>query len=75
MAQPVSMTLGMYIMPPESISAAYFIDASHQSVCVSFLRNGSVKCYLGNKYACNKEELSEASFLIRSVSHQKKEGD
>jgi hypothetical protein len=29
------MKLGMYIMAPEPISTAYFIDPSHQSVSVS----------------------------------------
>jgi hypothetical protein len=38
------MKLGMYeyIMAPEPISTAYFINLSHQSVCL--LGNGSVKC-------------------------------
>jgi hypothetical protein len=41
------MKLGTYIMAAESISAAYFVNPSHQSVCLSFLPlegNGSVKC-------------------------------
>jgi hypothetical protein len=28
------MKLGMYIMVPEPISAAYFMNPSHQSVCL-----------------------------------------
>jgi hypothetical protein len=28
------MKLGMYIMAPESISTAYFINSSHQSLCI-----------------------------------------
>jgi hypothetical protein len=78
MAEPVFMKLGMYIMTPEPISASYFISPFHQSVCLCvcrFLRNGSVKYYRGNKYTCNKEELLEASFPIRSMSYQRKEGD
>jgi hypothetical protein len=47
-AEPVFMKLVMYIVTPESISVAYFINPSHQSVCLyvyplSLLGNGSVK--------------------------------
>jgi hypothetical protein len=40
-----SMKLGLYIMAPEPISVAYFINPSHQSMClcVSLLGKGSVK--------------------------------
>jgi hypothetical protein len=34
MPEPIFMKLGMYIMAPESISTAYFINPSHQSVCL-----------------------------------------
>jgi hypothetical protein len=34
MVEPVFMKLGMYIMAPEPISAAYFINPWHQSVCL-----------------------------------------
>jgi hypothetical protein len=34
MAEAVFMKLGMYIMAPELISKAYFINPSHQSVSV-----------------------------------------
>jgi hypothetical protein len=49
MPKPVFMKLGMYIMAPEPISTAYFINPSHQSVSVcvyllSLLGKGSVKC-------------------------------
>jgi hypothetical protein len=49
MPEPVFMKLGMYIMAREPILTAYFINASHQSVCLymciplSLLGNGSVK--------------------------------
>jgi hypothetical protein len=47
MTEPVFMKLGMYTMPPEVISTAYFINPSHQSVflyvySLSLLGNGSV---------------------------------
>jgi hypothetical protein len=32
MSEPVFMKLGMYIMAPEPISTAYFINPSHQSL-------------------------------------------
>jgi hypothetical protein len=34
MAEPIFMKLGMYIMAPEPISTAYFINPSRQSVCL-----------------------------------------
>jgi hypothetical protein len=49
MAETIFMKLGICIMIPEPISAAYFINPSHQSVSIyvtllSLLGNGSVKC-------------------------------
>jgi hypothetical protein len=49
MREPIFMKLGMCTVAPEPISAAYFINSSHQSVsvCVSLLLllgRGSVKC-------------------------------
>jgi hypothetical protein len=34
MAEPIFMILGMYTTAPESISTAYFVSPSHQSVCL-----------------------------------------
>jgi hypothetical protein len=34
MPEPVFMKLGMYIMAPEHISMVYFINPSHQTVCL-----------------------------------------
>jgi hypothetical protein len=34
MAEPVFTKLGIYIMAPQPISTAYFINPSHQSVCM-----------------------------------------
>jgi hypothetical protein len=56
MPEPIFMKLGMYIMAPEPISSAYFINPSHQSVCLyvypplSLLDNSSVDTSLGNYY-------------------------
>jgi hypothetical protein len=49
MPEPICMKPGMYVMAPEPISTAYFINPSQQSVCmyvyfrVSLLDNGSVE--------------------------------
>jgi hypothetical protein len=44
MTEPIFMKLGMYIMALEPISTAYFINPSHQCVCMCLLLgNGSVK--------------------------------
>jgi hypothetical protein len=34
MAEPVFMKHGMYILAPEPITLAYFVNPSHQSVCL-----------------------------------------
>jgi hypothetical protein len=34
MSEPMFIKLGMYIMAPEPISTACFINPSHQSVCL-----------------------------------------
>jgi hypothetical protein len=34
MPEPIFLKLGMYIIAPESISTAYFINPSHQTVCL-----------------------------------------
>jgi hypothetical protein len=49
MPEPVFMKYGLYIKAPQTISAAYFINPSHPSMCLhmypqlSLLGNGSVK--------------------------------
>jgi hypothetical protein len=57
------MKLGMYSMAPEPISTAYFINPSHQSVCLfvcplSLLGNGSVKKrYRDNEYTRSNKRI------------------
>jgi hypothetical protein len=72
MPKPVFMKPGMYIMAHEPISTAYFINPTHQSVCLhvcppSFLGNGSVK-----NVTVATNELLEAFYLyaIRAVSKE-----
>jgi hypothetical protein len=77
------MKLGMYIMTPESISMAYFINLSDQSLClyvyeytpiVARQRLGKNVTAATNTQA-SIEELLDASFSIRAVSYQRKVGD
>jgi hypothetical protein len=54
MPEPIFMKLGMYIMVPESISTEYFVNPSHQTVCLyvyplPLLGNGSVKMLAGQR--------------------------
>jgi hypothetical protein len=67
-----------YIMLPEAISTSYFINLSHQSVClyvyppiVARQRPGQNIAAATNMYAIIKG-LSGASFSIQSVSYQGK---
>jgi hypothetical protein len=47
MVEPVFMKLGMYIMAPEPVSTAYFINPSHQSVCLYVYRFFVARQWLG----------------------------
>jgi hypothetical protein len=61
-------------MAPETISAAYFINPSHQSMCLyvyplSLLGNGSVKLYRGKEYTCRNRSIVGLIFCaVRVVS-------
>jgi hypothetical protein len=77
MPEPIFMKLGMYIMTPEPISAAHFINPSYQPVCLyvyplivakqRFDKNVTG----GTNTHATKEELY-ASFSVRFVSYQRK---
>jgi hypothetical protein len=69
MPEPIFMKLGMYIMTPEAISTPYFINPSHQSMCLP----GKIVTAATNTQA--KLELLDASFSMRSVSLQRNVGD
>jgi hypothetical protein len=45
MPEPIFINLGIYIMTPEPVQTAYFINPSHQCVCIllSLLGNASIK--------------------------------
>jgi hypothetical protein len=76
MPEPVFMKLGMYIMAPEPISAAYIINPSNQSVCVPiFARQRLGKnITAAMKPHATIEELLDASFSMRFVPYQRKAG-
>jgi hypothetical protein len=76
MAEPVSMKLDMYIMAPKPISTVYFINPSHQSVCLYVYRllllGTSVKWYCSNEYTSNKRKIVGSVFLyvVRAISEE-----
>jgi hypothetical protein len=78
MPQPVFMKLGTYIMAPEPISRAYFINASHPSVCLYLYppivaRQRLCKNVIAAAIThATIEELFDTSFSMRPVSYQRK---
>jgi hypothetical protein len=81
MAEPLFMKLGMYIMAPEPISVAYFINPSHYSVCLYVYppivaRQRLDKNVTAAMNACATiEELLDISFSMQSLLYQRKVGD
>jgi hypothetical protein len=77
----IFMKHGMYIKEPEPISAAYFINLSHQSVCLyvypPLLDRQLLSNYVTAAMNTHEtiEELLDASFSMWSVSYQRKVGD
>jgi hypothetical protein len=80
MAEPIFMIPGMNIMAPEPISTVYFINPSHQSVCLYVYPSIFARQRLGENIiaATNThttiEELLDAPFSMRSVPCQRKAG-
>jgi hypothetical protein len=76
--EPIFMKFGMNIMAPGPFSTAYFINASHKYV---FLYVYVPTQRLGKNITASIntrviiEELLEASFSVRSVPCQGKEGE
>jgi hypothetical protein len=78
MPEAIFMKICMYTMAPEPVSTAYFMNPSHQSVClyvylrVSLLGNDSVDEFPWQRLQAIIEEPSDVSFSIRSLSYQRK---
>jgi hypothetical protein len=75
--QPIFMKLGTYIMASALISTAYFINPSHQYMCVcvtplSLLGNCSVSMLPRQRIHETIGELSDVSFYMRFVSYQRR---
>jgi hypothetical protein len=81
MPQQIFMNLGMYILAPEPISTAYFINPSHQSVCLYVYPPIFARQRLGKKVTMTRntqatiEEMLDASSTVRSLSYQRNIGD
>jgi hypothetical protein len=77
MPEPIFMKLDMYIMAPEPISAAYFINTSHQSVypCIVARQWLGKKVTKATNTRTTIEELLEAPFSMQSVSYARRVGD
>jgi hypothetical protein len=72
MPQPIFMKLRMYIMAPVPISKAYFINLSHQSVCLYVYLHIIAMQQLGKNViaATNNQATTEpldTSFSMQSV--------
>jgi hypothetical protein len=76
----IFMEFGMYIMAYEPISKTYFINPSHQSVCLYVYTPNIVRQRLGENVTeatntrATVEELLDAWCYILSVSYHRKVG-
>jgi hypothetical protein len=83
MPEPVFMKRGMYIMAPELISTAYYINSSRQFVCVcvyiystTFARKRLLEKVTATANTNTTiGELLDASYSMLSVTYQRKVGD
>jgi hypothetical protein len=80
MPEPIFMKLGTYVMAPEAISKACFINP-YQFLCLYVYHLIVVRQRLGKNVTVEKdthatiEELLDAWFSMRAVPYQKKLGD
>jgi hypothetical protein len=81
MPEPIFMKFGVYIMAPEPISMAYFINPSHQSVCLYVYLPIVARQQIGKNVstATNThskiEEFLGPSFSVWSESYRRKVDD
>jgi hypothetical protein len=79
MPEPIFMKLGTYIMAPEPISTAYFLNPAHQSVCLCVYPSIVIRKRLGKNVTMTTNthakmaELLDMLFSVRSVKHQRRE--
>jgi hypothetical protein len=72
MSEPIFMELGAYIMTPEPIPTAYFINSSHQFVCPCVYPNvvrqllGKTR-YRGNEFTRNNTVVGRVMFYAVRV--------
>jgi hypothetical protein len=64
-AGPILMKLSMYIMAPEPISTAYFINSSPQSLFLNKYKQRLIKSFTAatNAYSTLQELLNESSLM------------
>jgi hypothetical protein len=74
MHELIFMKLGMYIMTPEPISTAHFINPSHQSMCISLslLGKGSVNTFPLNEYTLYNRKIVGRVVSVRSVFYRRR---
>jgi hypothetical protein len=75
MGEPIFMKLGMYIMTPEPVSAADYINPSYQYVCLYVYHDVVTKQRLSGKVTAATNTLAtleelEASFSVLSVLYK-----
>jgi hypothetical protein len=71
MSEPIVMKLGMYVTVLEPILTVYFINPSHQSVCLHVyplvVARQLLGMYVPKATNKRKEELLGSSFSMKSV--------
>jgi hypothetical protein len=67
-SEPIFMKLGMYIMAPEPLSTAYFINLSYQSVCLDVNPDTVVRQRLGKNVTPSMSTHVTIEFLDTSLS-------
>jgi hypothetical protein len=78
MPEHMFMKLGMYIVAPELISAAYFINPSHQSVCLyvypsTFARQGLSKNVNMATNTHNRRIVGSSIFCMIHISKESRQ--
>jgi hypothetical protein len=67
MLEPIFINLGMYIMAPKPISTAYFINPSHQSMCLYVYPSMIVRQRLGKNFTAATNARNNSIIVGRVV--------